>query len=273
MVMKTQQLKVGKAVVRWGQAKTGEFSGTVIMAGKPSENLTDADEKRLLARLRNLAGTLEPNYFGMEEAIARYLRFMPGGFSAERNLTTERKYKVGARDALAEILPLGQAFEASSDDARRVREAGAIWINLLSPFESMHLKEAIASNDGPAFLRAAAKFTAGDFSGGVAGMNAAMSKHGRLSWPTATYFPFLWSPVDHMFLKPTVTRDFAERIGHRYQYDYSPDIEKDVYESLLELADLTMTNLTDLSPKDRIDVQSFIYVVGGYSDIDLPNGN
>lgn len=270
MVIKTRQEQVGKAIIRWGQEKPGEFSGTVISSGKPSERLTDDDEQRLLARLRNLAGTLEPNYFGIEEAISRYLRFMPGGFAAERNLTTERKYKVGARDALAQILPLDQALQATPDDARRVRETGPIWINLLSPFEAMHLKDAIGSSNGPAFLRAAAMFTAGHFSAGVAGMKAAMSKHGRLSWPTATYFPFLWSPADHMFLKPNVTRDFAERIGHRFQYEYEPDIEKQVYESLLDLTEATMRQLSGLAPKDRIDVQSFIYVVGGYRDDDLP---
>ena len=39
-----------------------------------------------------------------------------------------------------------------------------------------------------------------------------------------------------------------------------------VYESLLDLAVKTAAELAELKPKDRIDVQSFIWVVGDYKD-------
>ena len=35
-----------------------------------------------------------------------------------------------------------------------------------------------------------------------------------------TYLPFLWYPEEHIFLKPTTTKDFAQRVGHRFAYDY-----------------------------------------------------
>ena len=38
----------------------------------------------------------------------------------------------------------------------------------------------------------------------------------------------------------------------------------DVYSSLLDLADETFDELSDLDPRDRIDIQSFIRVVGDY---------
>jgi hypothetical protein len=45
----------------------------------------------------------------------------------------------------------------------------------------------------------------------------------------------------------------------------------EVYESLLDLVAKTEKEIVDLKPTDRIDVQSFIWVVGAYKDaVDEP---
>ena len=67
-----------------------------------------------------------------------------------------------------------------------------------------------------------------------------------------------------MFLKPAVTKDFATRVGHRFAEDYDPRLHLPVYESLLDLAEKTTAQLADLKPRDFIDIQSFIWVAGGY---------
>ena len=82
----------------------------------------------------------------------------------------------------------------------------------------------------------------------------------------ATYLPFLWRPETHMFLKPEVTKDFALRVGHRFAADYEARLETTVYESLLDLVSRTAAELADLKPRDRIDVQSFIWVIGSYKE-------
>ncbi len=69
-----------------------------------------------------------------------------------------------------------------------------------------------------------------------------------------------------MFLKPEASKDFAARVGHRFHLDYEPGLEVGVYESLLDLAERTAGELADLNPRDRIDVQSFIWVVGNYRE-------
>jgi hypothetical protein len=71
-----------------------------------------------------------------------------------------------------------------------------------------------------------------------------------------------------MFLKPQVTRDFADRVGHEFGRSYSPRFEASVYNSLLSLASATEQAIGSLQPADRIDVQSFIWVVGAYNDSD-----
>ena len=75
-----------------------------------------------------------------------------------------------------------------------------------------------------------------------------------------------------MFLKPTVTRDFAQRVGHDFQFAYDSAIEGSVYASLLNLAKTTKQAIAALKPRDNIDVQSFIWVVGAYTDGDKPSG-
>lgn len=267
--MATQSQAYGKWTIRWQPAKGGGYEGTFIGNGKRGAILRDEDEHGLLVRLKNEAGKLEPLYVGMDGAIARFLEFMPGGFEGERNLAQEREYKVKAHQVLTETLPIERALEATPEDADSIRRA-PVWINLLSPYEMMHLKEVMERPEGPAFLRAAARFAMGDYGPAGSAMDQAVIKYGRQSWPKVTYFPFLWSPAEHMFLKPTVTRDFAERIGHPFQHEYQTDTSADVYLSLLDLARTTKAAIAALKPKDFIDVQSFIYVVGGYTEEDRP---
>lgn len=190
---------------------------------------------------------------------------MPDGFEGERSAQSEGEYKRASHRMLNAALPLERAHNAEDSDAKRVR-AAQVWINLLSPFESMHLKEALDGPSGAEFLRGAAEFANGEFDHGAARMAAAMKAHGRLSWPTATYFPYLWNPEKYMFLKPVVTCDFAERIGHRFQHDYAAEVSSGVYESLLDLANFTLEKIRPLGARDFIDVQSFIWVVGAYAD-------
>ena len=268
--MATQSLSYGKSTLRWQADKQGGYSGTVISNGKRGEILADEDEKRLLSRLKNEAGKLHPHYVGMQDAINRFLEFMPGGFDGVRSEEMEGEYKRKAVASLKDVLPLDAALSATTEDALRVRKS-SVWINILSPYESMHLKEAMEGPNGADFLRAAAKFARRDYAGGGAEMEKAMGKHGRVSWPTATYFPYLWQPDEHMFLKPVVTCDFAERIGHPFQHEYEPGISAGVYESLLDLAKTTLAALKPHGAQDFVDVQSFIWVVGAYQEENKPD--
>lgn len=273
--MKTSDEKYGQALLRIAQDQDGGWVGVVILGGKiVGDKLHDDDKDRLRARLRNSAGTVHPNYFGMDGAIARFLLFMPGGFSGQRYTAHdgERRYKVDAHNTLTAILPLDAATNATDADGKTLAAAfkkDQLWTHMPSLQESTRLREVLSENGG-AFLRAAAAFAHGEFAAGIAGMRNAVAVHGAFTWPIATYLPFLWSPDTHMFLKPNVTRDFAERVGHRFAIDYDSEISGDVYQSLLDLADDTALGIAQLDPVDRIDVQSFIWVVGEYREENLP---
>ena len=71
-----------------------------------------------------------------------------------------------------------------------------------------------------------------------------------------------------MFLKPTVTLDFADRVGSDFRTRYSSDPNGKTYEALLELGQQTREAIAQLQPRDNIDIQAFIWVVGEYGDGD-----
>jgi hypothetical protein len=259
--------KIGDATIRI-VAEKGRYRGTLIRKGKMSEVEEDDSLSRLQVRLRNKAGTLHPAYIGMAGAIERFISFFPNGFRDIAFDVDERRYKVENRRKLLAALPLQRAATASADDARSVRPV--FGTNILSRFELARSHPVLGSAQGPAYVRAAARFASGDLAGGLAGMVAAIAPHGRHSWPMLTYLPQLWCSDEHMFLKPQATLDFAQRVGHRFQFDYSADPLPHVYESLIDLVETTEAALERLGPEGRIDVQSFIWVVGSYTENDLP---
>jgi hypothetical protein len=76
----------------------------------------------------------------------------------------------------------------------------------------------------------------------------------------ATVFGFIAQPDTHIFLKPTVTRLAAREYGFDFLYRSGPSWEP--YSSLLAFADEIGRDLRDLRPRDFIDIQSFIWVLG-----------
>ena len=81
-----------------------------------------------------------------------------------------------------------------------------------------------------------------------------------LTWPLVTVFGFIAQPEQHLFLKPTVTRRAAESYGYALRYHSRPNWE--TYSGLLGFAEAVRSDLRDLRPRDMIDIQSFLWVLG-----------
>ena len=62
-----------------------------------------------------------------------------------------------------------------------------------------------------------------------------------------------------MFLKPTVTQNAAEISG--FAINYRPDLNWHTYASVLAFAKYLKAELVELSPRDMIDVQSFMWCI------------
>jgi len=261
--MPTTTEPYGKSELRI-ESKDGWHRGVVIRDHKRSEILEDDNFERLRTRLRNLAGTQHPDYVGFDGARKRFLEFFPAGFGDPAYFEMERRYKLAARDRLIEVLPLEAAESATPAQAIAVRRA--FNTNILSRFELARMHSVLGGSSGADFVMGAAKFTNGHIGPGIAAMVQAIKPKGRASWPMITYLPNLWRPDRHMFLKPEKTKDFATRVGHAFAEEYDGALESRTYACLLDLVETTEAEIQSLHPRDRIDVQSFIWVVGDYGN-------
>jgi hypothetical protein len=140
--------------------------------------------------------------------------------------------------------------------------------NLLFSFEKMALRDAVKSRAGArAFAESLYNFLHGPgteerrfqrWCEVVSGLPRRQSR--VLTWPVVTVFGFIAQPDRHIFFKPTVTRTAARTYGYALQYSSRP--AWDVYADLLAFARIVRKDVAELRPKDMIDIQSFLWMLG-----------
>ncbi len=270
--MKTlREARRGKLTLRLVEAKEGYSGGVLADKGGRVALIPGDNADEVWRRLEEEAAKADRSYVGFEGARIRFLHFFPGGFHGARYASEERDYKVNAKAGLDASVPLAEAADGTGFGEKILSVFRAT--NLLSPFEKTRLQAMLRGAAADRFVRAAAHFALGEGASALHEMDRILREHDNAKWTVVTYLAFLWRPESHMFLKPEVTKDFATRVGHRFAFDYEPRLDMGVYDSLLDLARRTETELADLQPRDRIDVQSFIWVVGAYDEAtDAPPG-
>ncbi|HJR26921.1 MAG TPA: hypothetical protein VJ804_15690 [Acidimicrobiales bacterium] len=209
-----------------------------------------------------------------------FLRIFPGGFSDELYLAWERDYKVAAHRLWREQIG-GKAELRAALDAGRHREVAAAAVRiessraLLFSFEKMALRDAVVRSDTGAHAFAEGLFDWLHGPGGeedrferwVAVVRSLPRRQTRVAtWPVVTVFGSIARPRVHLFVKPMTMRRAAEAYGFDLPYRSTPGW--DTYAGVLELARTVRHDLADLRPRDMIDVQSFLWVLGSdeYAD-------
>jgi len=202
----------------------------------------------------------------------KFLRFFKRGFHDETYLDWERGYKWTAHErwdaVLAEpefrrLLKTGRAEEIAAHAVRIESRT-----NLLFSFEKMALRDATKSAEGAtAFAQGLFDLLHGTgslkerFTRWIEVVATLPRRQTRvLTWPMVTVFGFIADPTIHVFLKPNVTKIAAQ--GYDFDFEYVPRPNWDTYESLLAFANHIQRDVRDLRPRDMIDIQSFIWVLG-----------
>jgi hypothetical protein len=205
-------------------------------------------------------------------ARRKFLRHFPGGFRDETYLDWERGYKWDAHVRWEAALSQS-AFEGLIK-ARKFEEIAATAIriesrtNLLFSFEKMALRDAVRSTAGArAFALALFDLLHGHdtmearFANWIDAVGHLPRRKTRvLTWPLVTVFGFIAQPRTHFFLKPTVMREAARRYGVELPYASRPSWP--LYKSLLDFVARVRADVSDLRPRDMIDLQSFLWVQG-----------
>ena len=205
-------------------------------------------------------------YRSLPKSIESFLERYPHGFYGGRFIEQERDYKVRAHQLaqqtlneseLARMLSTGE-FAKICRRVLRVSNA----TNLIFPNEKMSLRDGLASPASKeAFVKSLSDLLYGDDD-----LNLRFERYvdvleeiGAAKWTVATYFLFIMYPEQHIFLKPVVTQNAAETSG--FEISYRPALNWHTYKSVLRFANYLKAELVELSPRDMIDVQSFMWCI------------
>lgn len=202
----------------------------------------------------------------------KFLRFFPNGFEDEKYVAWERGYKWQAHEKWN-----AQLNRHEYQSLLEKREFGEIAVravkiesptNLIFSFDKLALRDAVRSKEGARilaeslddFLHGAGK-PKQRFERWAEAVASLPKKQSRvLTHPIVTVFGFIAQPKKHIFLKPKVTQAAARHYG--FDFQYQSKLSWETYSSLLEFAKTIRRDLADLKPRDMIDVQSFIWVLG-----------
>lgn len=202
----------------------------------------------------------------------KFLRVFPKGFEDDKYVDWERGYKWQAHGKWnaqlnrAEYQSLLEKREFGEIASRAVKIESPT--NLIFSFENMALRDAVRSAEGAQifaeslydFLHGAGKPNQ-KFERWFEAVGRLPKKQSRvLTHPIVTVFGFIAQPKKHIFLKPKVTQAAARAYG--FDFQYQSKLSWETYASLLEFAETIRRDLADLKPRDMIDVQSFIWVMG-----------
>jgi hypothetical protein len=238
----------------------------------PSSRPSRLSSARRRARPPATAAARRPMPRGVERARRKFLKIFPEGFRDETYLDFERNYKWRAHERWDE--QLGDDIFRALVRKKKFADIAAAAIsiesrtNLLFSFEKMALRDAVRSPVGAkTFALALFGFLHGEqppdvrFGRWVAAIARLPRRKTRvLTWPLATVFGFIAQPRTHFFLKPTVTREAARRLGRELPYASRPSWT--VYRASLDFAAAMRADIRDLRPRDMIDIQSFLWVQG-----------
>lgn len=228
-----------------------------------------AAKHRLLDNLIETSQLQSADYVTPEKAIERFLAIHPGGFAAPRFVKDEREASVRAHQFSIQLLGETEmaeliALERYQDVCDRARHIESL-TNLLTKSEKTAFYGALDTPiNQKLFSMALAALLYGTdseedrFKGFVRVLD--LLDIGR--WPYATLFGFIRFPQEKAFVKPTVIQNVARALCWRINYKSEPNWR--CYAAVLRLYHHLRTSLVEegLMPRDMIDVQSFIGVIG-----------
>ncbi len=207
-------------------------------------------------------------HVSLPDARLGFLRKFPDGFDDNSYLKEERGYKVAAsalirqslnEQAFGELLENGDFKEIVTRALKVVNDT-----NLIFPNEKMALHDGLKKpEDVQLFAERLFNllYGHGEFRYRFEAFAQCLEMIKANKWTTMTYFPFLASPAEHVFLKPVVTRHAADLI--KADLNYKPELNWLTYSSLLDIAQYLKNELIamDMPPRDMIDVQSFMWAI------------
>lgn len=178
----------------------------------------------------------------------------------------ERDYKVRAHKLALELLNL-KAFDSLLREEkyaeickRALRVANAT--NLIFPNEKMALKDGLSQPDSEKLFAVQLYellWKDGDLEKRFMSFAEALEEIKASKWPIVSYFSFIVHPDQFMFIKPTVTQHCASLCA--FEINYKSNLNWLTYQSVLKFSNYLREQISELKPRDMIDVQSFMWCI------------
>lgn len=233
----------------------------VVVSGADAENPAldnlKIDDGKVSVRYRSLAASMQ--YF---------LREFPDGFSGERFRVHERDHKeeisrevqIGlSRADMRAMLDAGKHRDICD---RALKLTGVRANAMIFKNEKMALRDGLKSEESERMF-AETLFDLlhgdGDFDRRFDKHAACLEDIGACKWTVATYFLFFMYPDIYMFVKPTITQNAAEVCA--YEINYRPEVNAKTYRSIVDFSRHLRDSISELEPRDMIDVQSFMWCI------------
>jgi hypothetical protein len=207
-----------------------------------------------------------------EKGKKKFLHYFKKGYPDQEYYAWERGYKWEAHLAWEEQLNKKEFKRLLDEKNYREIANRAVKIetktNLLFSFEKMALRDGVKSEAGAkAFAEGLFNYVygKGDMKKRFEAFTEVLANLPRkqtrvLTWPLQTVFGFIADPEHQIFMKPKVTKTAAEKYGYELNYSSRPNWE--TYQNLINFAEQIHKDTKELNPKDMIDLQSFIWVMG-----------
>ncbi len=205
-------------------------------------------------------------YQNLPLSIGYFLGGFPGGFYGDKFYECEREYKEKAH-VLGKQLLGKEPFKTliKTKDYEQISKRALKLVNstnLIFPNEKMSLKDGLKDKSAQEQFSIAlyslihsedaleARFVS--FAKTLESINAA-------KWTIVSYFLFILNPKEFMFIKPTITQHVSELCG--FEINYKPQLNWLTYKSVLNFSEYLFTEISELKPRDMIDVQSFMWCI------------
>ena len=215
----------------------------------------------------------------LQEGLDKFRSYCPLYFKDPAYIgdikTGERFYKWAVHELFVAKLGNGQLErllrEGAIEEIRSRAFAVEGRLNLLAVFEKAALRDGLRDRDvairyfeallaileSPSIAREPFE----RYLHAVDSFPAEAGKTSPAKWTIATILPYVAQPNRFMFLKPEVTQDCAARLT--FDLEYSPHPNWLTYSRLLEMSTNLLEQLRTYGAQDFIDVQSFIWLIGG----------
>jgi hypothetical protein len=257
--------------------KLGIASFKKVAGEEAHSDYLSALVKRVSKPVRKV-GKKESSSITLSRAIEIFLCHFPCGFQDPKYLSErvgERKYKLDAHHLTLQLLSQDQLrglvhggnYAEIFDRAKRIINK----TNLIHHYEKIWLSTALNSEGRRQLFGNELwqlLYSEETLQCRFERYTKMLYDIGAAKWTLATYFLFLALPETQMFVKPEVTKHAAQVLA--FDIDYRPKVNWPTYSRILQLAETLKQKLSEehreeLMPRDMIDVQSFIWVIGpGY---------